>query len=50
MGACVELAADGELIALRDSKKPGTVLRFTKAEVSAFVDGATRGEFDSLLQ
>jgi hypothetical protein len=49
-GACVELAADGELIALRDSKEPSRVLRFTRAEMSAFLDGAAQGEFDQLVQ
>jgi len=49
-GACVELAADGELIALRDSKEPGTVLRFTRDEMIAFLDGVVRGEFDHLAR
>jgi hypothetical protein len=49
-GACVELAADGELIALRDSKDPSRVLRFSRAEMCAFLDGAARGEFDQLVQ
>lgn len=49
--ACVELApAEEGFIALRDSKDPeGPVLRFTEAELDAFIDGAKRGEFDHLL-
>jgi uncharacterized protein DUF397 len=49
-GACVELAADGDVIALRDSKEPEIVLRFTRDEMSAFLDGAARGEFDQLVR
>jgi hypothetical protein len=48
-GECVELAADGEMVALRDSKDPAVRLHFTRAEMAAFVDGARRGEFDHLL-
>jgi hypothetical protein len=50
LGDCVELAADGEMIALRDSKNPAApYLRFTRSEMAAFLDGARRGEFDHLL-
>ena len=49
-GDCVELAADGHVVAMRDSKNPdGAHLRFTRAEFAAFIDGARRGEFDHLL-
>jgi hypothetical protein len=48
-GACVELARDGDLIALRNSRDPGTELRYTRDELAAFLDGARRGEFDHLL-
>lgn len=48
-GACVELARDGDLIALRHSGNPDDVHRYTPAEFSAFLDGARRGEFDHLL-
>ena len=47
--ACVELAVDQEFILLRDSKDPDTVLRYTRPELAAFLDGAKRGEFDHLL-
>jgi hypothetical protein len=48
-GACVELAPSRDMIALRDSKNPHVVLRFTKLEIIAFIDGARRGEFDHLV-
>jgi hypothetical protein len=48
-GECVELAADGNAIRLRDSKDPSVHLRFTRRELAAFLDGARRGEFDHLL-
>lgn len=47
--ACVELALDGDLIALRNSRKPNDVHRYSPAEFAAFLDGARRGEFDHLL-
>lgn len=49
-GACVELAPwQGEVL-MRDSKDPrGPVLRFTKSEIAAWLDGAKGGEFDDLL-
>jgi Domain of unknown function (DUF397) len=46
---CVELACDGDMIAMRDSKNPTAVQRYTCAEFAAFLDGAKKGEFDSLL-
>lgn len=48
-GACVEVARSGDTIGVRDSKNPtGPVLRFTPTEFAAFLDGATKGEFDDL--
>lgn len=49
-GACVELAPCGEKILLRDSKNPGVLLRYTQAEIVAFIDGVKRGEFDHLVR
>lgn len=49
-GECVELAAllDGN-VGVRDSKDPdGAVLKFTRAEVHAWLHGARLGEFDDL--
>ncbi len=49
-GACVEVAAAGGKIAMRDSKDPGgPVLVYTPTEFSAFLDGARNGEFDGLV-
>lgn len=48
-GECVELAADCEMIHLRDSKDPAVHLHFTRGEIAAFIDGARRGEFDGLI-
>ena len=47
--SCLELAAAGHMIALRDSKNPGIQLLYTVAEMDAFIDGAKRGEFDHLI-
>jgi hypothetical protein len=49
IGACVELAPDGDRIVLRDSKNPQVQLSYTHAEIDAFIDGAKRGEFDHLV-
>jgi len=49
-GECVELAllTDGS-VGMRDSKDPdGSVLRFTRGEIDAFIKGASSGEFDTL--
>jgi hypothetical protein len=43
----VEIAhLPGGAVAMRNSKDPGTVLRYTEAEWRAFVLGARDGEFD----
>jgi uncharacterized protein DUF397 len=49
-GSCVQARRQGELIEVRNSKKPdaGTV-SFTAAEWDSFLDGAKKGEFDQLL-
>jgi hypothetical protein len=49
LNACVELARDGQKIALRNSRDTGVVLHFTPAELDAFLSGAKSGEFDHLL-
>jgi hypothetical protein len=49
-GNCVELAAmpDGS-VAVRNSRQPeGPALVYTRAEVSAFLAGVRKGEFDDL--
>ncbi len=47
---CVEIAPfDGD-VAMRNSNDPDAGgLRFTHAELSAFLDGAKAGEFDHLV-
>jgi Domain of unknown function (DUF397) len=50
-GSCVEIAVlDERTIAVRNSRDPhGPALIYTPAEITAFLDGAKRGEFDFLL-
>jgi hypothetical protein len=46
---CVELRRNGSAIEMRDSKDPaGPILRYTSAELAAFLHGAKNGEFDHL--
>lgn len=46
-GNCVELASlpDGG-VAVRNSRDPKVMLRYTRAEWEAFMDGVNKGEFD----
>jgi hypothetical protein len=48
--ACVELASDGEWIALRNTRDPDVVLQFTPVEIRAFLRAAADGEFDHLVE
>ena len=46
---CVEFAAVGDVIGIRDSKVPGgPILQFNRDEIRAMLDGAKKGEFDNL--
>lgn len=46
-GECVEVADIGDGIGVRDSKDPsGPILRFTRSEWAAFINGAQHGDFD----
>ena len=48
-GTCVEVAAVGDTVLLRDSKRLDKLpLKFTRAEFSAFTDGIVNGDFDDL--
>lgn len=48
--ACVEVALTGHGVAIRDSKDPdGPVLHYDHKEWDAFLDGAKRGEFDTVI-
>jgi len=49
LNACVELAKDGEHVALRNSHDVSQVLRFTRIEMESFLAGAKLGEFDHLI-
>jgi hypothetical protein len=51
-GACVELARlDDGGIAVRNSRFPqGPVLRCTRAELRALIEGVKEGDFDYLLR
>jgi hypothetical protein len=47
---CVEQRRNADSIEVRDSKdQGGPVLRFTRAEFAAWLDGAKKGEFDHLV-
>lgn len=49
-GSCVEQRAHDGMIEVRDTKdRGGPVLRFTRDEFAAWLDGARGGEFDHLL-
>jgi hypothetical protein len=49
-GTCVQLRRNAGMIEIRDSKdQSGPVLRFTSAELAAFLDGASKHEFDHLV-
>ena len=47
---CIELTRVGDVIGLRDSKNPDQPAHlYTLHELSCFLDGARRGEFDDLV-
>lgn len=49
-GHCVEVAALGEGVGIRDSKDPtGPTLSFDRAEFAVFAAGVKAGDFDDLL-
>ncbi len=45
---CVEIAADGGLIHIRESDDPDIAITTTKAKLAAWLQGAKAGEFDHL--
>ena len=48
-GSCVEVAFDGDFVAVRDGKNPTTAaLRFTRAQWNAFVRGVKDDQFGSI--
>lgn len=49
-GACVEVAADQDMILIRNSRKPGgPLLEYSPEEWHEFVSGIKKGDFDDLL-
>lgn len=49
-GACVQVAANGPVILIADSKTPGgPALSYTVEEFREFIAGAKNGDFDDLL-
>jgi predicted secreted Zn-dependent protease len=49
-GACVRVAAHGDTIVIGSSKHlDGPVIRYSRDEWAAFVDGIRQGDFDDLL-
>jgi predicted secreted Zn-dependent protease len=49
-GACVQVAADRDIILIRNSRQPGgPLLEYTPQEWHEFVSGIKKGDFDDLL-
>ena len=49
IGACVELTADGDGIAMRNSRRPDDHIHHSMAEFAVFLEAAKNGEFDHLV-
>ncbi|MFE6050899.1 DUF397 domain-containing protein [Kitasatospora sp. NPDC056446] len=45
---CVEIASTGELVHIRESDDPDTVVTTTRTKLHAWIRGAKAGEFDHL--
>ncbi|MET8624795.1 DUF397 domain-containing protein [Kitasatospora sp. NPDC004669] len=43
---CVEIASAGELVYIRESDDPTTIVTTTRAKLNAWINGAKAGEFD----
>ncbi|MBV6698558.1 DUF397 domain-containing protein [Kitasatospora aureofaciens] len=43
---CVEIATDGDLIYIRESDDPSTIITTTRTKLHAWIRGAKAGEFD----
>ena len=44
--ACVEIAETGDVISMRNSRRPDQIIRFSRADWRAFCADLRRGEFD----
>ena len=49
-GACVELAAGGDGIFMRNSRRPDDRIHHSMFEFSIFLEAAKNGEFDHLVK
>lgn len=47
-GACIEVAALGEIVVVRSSVDPDTTFRMSRDEWQQFLAGAKSGHFDEL--
>ncbi|MCL7376418.1 DUF397 domain-containing protein [Streptomyces sp. 35G-GA-8] len=45
---CLQLAEHDGQILMRESDNPDVIIRTTRAQLRAFLDGAKQGEFDNL--
>jgi hypothetical protein len=48
-GACVEVAGEGCSVFLRESDDPGVMVRITRRELRAFLEGVKAGESDDRM-
>jgi hypothetical protein len=50
-GSCVEMRRNGSVVEIRDTKQNGSgpTLAFTPAVFAAWVEGASRGEYNDLM-
>ncbi len=46
---CVEIAADGEAIRIRESDDPANVVTTSRSKLAAWIKGVKAGEFDHLI-
>ena len=46
VGGCLEVANDGDVIYIRDSKNPEQMITVSRADWETFLSGAKDGDFD----
>jgi hypothetical protein len=46
---CVEIASKGDLVYIRESDDPTTIVTTTRAKLNAWINGAKAGEFDHFV-
>ncbi|MEV7187125.1 DUF397 domain-containing protein [Kitasatospora sp. NPDC093102] len=47
---CLEIASDGELVYIRESDDPTTIVTTTRTKLHAWIRGAKAGEFDHFAE